>query len=116
MSSGTSDTETQATRIDDEISSRELLYQAVGHRGGDDVAIAARDLTSGEIVRIRFLDESESREMQVSEDIPLGHKLALKSIPGGEKVTEYGRLIGRATSEIREGSHVHVHNLKSLRW
>lgn len=109
MSSQTPDPKNQ-------VITEELLYQAVGHRGDDDVAVTARDLSSGEKIRIRFLDESEPRELEVCEDIPLGHKLALRSIHDGENVTEYGRNIGCATSEILKGACVHVHNLQSLRW
>ena len=54
--------------------------------------------------------------MEAKEDIPLGHKIALRDIKEGEKVKEYGEIIGRATKDISKGSHVHVHNIRSLRW
>ena len=92
------------------------MFQAVGHQGEDDVAVATQDLTPGERIQIRFLDGSDTREMEIGEPIPLGHKLALREIPEGGKVTEYGRFIGRATTAIQKGGHVHVHNLESLRW
>jgi LDH2 family malate/lactate/ureidoglycolate dehydrogenase len=46
--------------------------------------------------------------------IPLGHKIARRYIRTGELVRKYGRPIGRATRHIREGEHVHDHNLASL--
>ncbi len=42
-----------------------------------------------------------------------GHKLALCDIRAGEKVIKYGFPIGVAAADIREGEHVHTHNLKT---
>jgi altronate dehydratase small subunit len=49
------------------------------------------------------------------EDIPAGHKVAIHDIRAGSTVCKYGEPIGRATTAIRRGAHVHVHNLESLR-
>jgi len=46
-------------------------------------------------------------------DLPLGHKVARRSLAAGEKVVKYGAPIGSATEAIAAGDHVHVHNLKS---
>ncbi len=40
-----------------------------------------------------------------------GHKYALRDIAAGENVIKYGMPIGHATSAIRKGEHVHVHNV-----
>lgn len=40
-----------------------------------------------------------------------GHKYAIRPIAAGENVVKYGMPIGRATSAIGIGEHVHVHNL-----
>ncbi len=40
-----------------------------------------------------------------------GHKYALKNIAVGENIIKYGMPIGRATSEIKKGEHVHTHNV-----
>ena len=45
------------------------------------------------------------------EDIPQGHKMALKDIAVGEMVMKYGLPIGHATKEIRAGQWVHTHNM-----
>lgn len=44
--------------------------------------------------------------------IPSGHKIALKSIAGGDEIIKYGCVIGRATQAIERGEHVHVHNVE----
>ena len=51
----------------------------------------------------------------VRENIPFGHKVALRRIAKDEPVIKYGEVIGKATADIGEGEWVHVHNLVSLR-
>lgn len=47
--------------------------------------------------------------------IPFGHKIAVAPMDAGEPVVKYGEVIGFATSPIRAGQHVHVHNVRSDR-
>jgi altronate hydrolase len=47
-------------------------------------------------------------------EICAGHKIALKDIKAGEKVIKYGFPIGVASSDIKKGDWVHVHNVKTL--
>ncbi|MDE5605254.1 MAG: altronate dehydratase family protein [Eubacterium sp.] len=42
-----------------------------------------------------------------------GHKYAIKNIAKGEKVIKYGYPIGIASKDIKEGEHIHSHNLKT---
>jgi len=86
------------------------------HKDNDDVGVAVLDLKKGETVRGRVLESEKEYELQVNEDIPLGHKVALREIKKGEKIREYGEVIGAATKDILKGMHVHVHNIRSLRW
>lgn len=58
----------------------------------------------GAIVTVRLLD-----------DIPFGHKLAIRFIAAGEEIVKYGYPIGRAVRDIQPGEHVHIHNVGSLR-
>ncbi len=69
----------------------------------DNVAVALENLNKGKIIdNITLLD-----------DIPIGHKIALSDISKGEKVIKYGYPIGSAKVDIKMGSHIHTHNLKS---
>ena len=45
------------------------------------------------------------------EDIPQGHKMALRKIAAGENVVKYGLVIGHATRDIGPGEWVHTHNM-----
>ena len=47
------------------------------------------------------------------EPILLGHKIAAKNIKSGEKIIKFNMAIGSATQDIKEGDHVHLHNIKS---
>ena len=51
--------------------------------------------------------------LEAAGDIPAGHKIALTDIASGEKIIKYGEVIGRATSDIRAGEHVHTHNVRT---
>ncbi len=53
-------------------------------------------------------------ELRAEEEIPFGNKIALTDIPEGERVIKYGAPIGMATRDIKKGTLVHVHNVKSL--
>jgi len=87
----------------------------LGHRDGDAVAVAVRNVDPGPRLA-GFLDESAAVTLDVAAPIPWGHKVALRDAASGEEVVEYGVVIGRATSDIHTGDYVHVHNLKGERW
>lgn len=74
---------------------------------GDSVAVALADLAAGEIVPAGEL------QLKLLDDIPFGHKVALKDIPEGEDIIKYGAPIGHASLAIRRGQHVHTQNLKT---
>ncbi len=73
----------------------------------DNVVIALQALKKGDAV---VLEDEQS--FQVTEDIPAGHKIALKDIASGEKVYRYGEPILEATREIHRGEWVHLHNAR----
>ena len=51
-----------------------------------------------------------------TQDIPIGHKVALQDLRVGDTVIKYGADIGRVVADVKKGEHVHLHNLKSKRW
>ncbi|GMA61965.1 UxaA family hydrolase [Alicyclobacillus fastidiosus] len=77
----------------------------------DDVATALTRLQKGTEIVI----EDAKHPLVLVQDIPFGHKFAIRDLPVGAHVHKYGQVIGRATQMIRAGEHVHVHNLESLR-
>jgi altronate dehydratase small subunit len=79
----------------------------------DNVATALRDLPAGSVILLSL----SGGEIQVKlvQDIPFGHKFALKRITRGEVVVKYGEAIGIAVEDIEAGEHVHIHNVRSNR-
>ena len=85
------------------------------HRDGDDVAVAVRSVEPGQKV-LAFVDSGRREEISVAQAVPLGHKVALRDIPEGTELVEYGMRIGITSQPISAGEHVHSHNLASQRW
>lgn len=73
----------------------------------DTVAVAVKQLKAGETV------ETDGEVIRLCNDIPAGHKFALKDIPQGEDIIKYAYPIGHAKCDIKAGEHVHTHNTKS---
>ena len=73
----------------------------------DNVAVALCPLEKG--------TEAAAGEYAVTalEEIPQGHKLALRPIAEGEDIIKYGFAIGHASAAIPAGGWVHVHNVKT---
>ena len=90
--------------------------QFLVHAAKDYVGVAVEDIPGGKIVTGVFMDSGKTVDVKSRSDIPLGHKISIKEVKKGDKLLEYGEVIGAATKNIRVGDHVHVHNIKTLRW
>jgi altronate dehydratase small subunit len=75
----------------------------------DNVATALESLQAGTTVLVKVHGQAEKVKLFVP--IPMGHKFALREIETGKEIFKYGEPIGRATSTIDRGKHVHVHNV-----
>ncbi len=73
----------------------------------DNVAVALRPIKKGEELAVG------GHKVKTLEEIPQGHKFALRLVAEGEPVIKYGFCIGNAKEDIPEGGWVHVHNLKT---
>lgn len=62
------------------------------------------------------MEDDATIALQAVDDVPLGHKIALKDIKKGETILKYGHDIGKAVADIAKGKHAHVHNMKTKRW
>jgi (2R)-sulfolactate sulfo-lyase subunit alpha len=54
--------------------------------------------------------------LTVLEDVPIGHKVALKDLKTGDTAIKYGQDIGKIVADVAKGHHVHTQNLKTKRW
>lgn len=80
----------------------------------DNIAIALEDLQQGDIVSILTSSTREDIcEVTVIDNVLFGHKIALENIAVDTGVIKYSCSIGLASSSIKVGEHVHVHNIMS---
>ncbi|MDI7861741.1 altronate dehydratase family protein [Rhizobiaceae bacterium n13] len=69
---------------------------------GDNVAVATAAIEPGTVI---------ANGVSVLDRIDPGHKVAIADIPLGTPVVKYGQAIGRTTSDVKAGNHVHSQNL-----
>jgi len=75
----------------------------------DNVVTAIDDLTAGTTVPY------DGEAVELAEDVPFGHKVALVSLEPGDAVVKYGETIGEAVQPVAPGEWVHTHNCESRR-
>lgn len=75
----------------------------------DNVVTAIADLEAGTEM------SSEEATVELVENVPFGHKIALVPIGPGDTIVKYGEPIGEAVESIDPGEWVHTHNCESAR-
>lgn len=93
-----------------------MKHSILMHEADDDVGVAVEDLQAGTEVGAVTLEGHPVGTIKVVENVPLGHKVAMRDIAKDKQVIEYGRPIGQASQATPRGAHVHTHNLKTMRW
>lgn len=76
----------------------------------DNVATALTPIPAGGFT---LLCGGTERPAEASEEIPQGHKVAIRPVRKGGAVIKYGVPIGEATADIEAGQWVHLHCIKS---
>ena len=79
----------------------------------DNVAVAIEPIAKGDAAV--YVCEGKEVSLPALEDITIYHKLATRDIAKGEPVVKYGEHIGIASSDLKAGEHVHVHNVEGHR-
>ncbi len=89
----------------------------VVHEQGDGVGvIVVEGIKAGQDINGWIMHENLDINFKTLNDIPIGHKVALKDFAEGETVFKYGVDIGKVVKPIKKGEHLHVHNVKTKRW
>lgn len=73
----------------------------------DTVIVALQPIPAGTVLDV------DGQELTVVNDVPPGHKIALKKLEQGEPIVKYGFPIGTAARLIEQGEWVHTHNVKT---
>jgi len=84
---------------------------AIQINASDNVVTLVDEARAGD--RVRFMTADGRQELAALDDVPFGHKVAVRQIAAGERIVKYDEAIGRASRAIRRGEHVHVHNVES---
>ena len=82
-----------------------MAVSAIRIDRSDTVATLLSDGRAGDVV------EADGASVTLAADVARGHKVALEPIAAGDAVIKYGHSVGRATSAIAAGEHVHSNNL-----
>lgn len=83
------------------------MKQFIQIQAQDNVAVALQNLSVGTVIHLA------DKEIILKQDIPRGHKFAVKDIAAQENIIKYGYPIGHATCDIASGDYVHTHNVKT---
>jgi (2R)-sulfolactate sulfo-lyase subunit alpha len=87
------------------------------HDRRDNVGVVVvENLTAGTDLFCVVTEDNSEFRASLNQDVPIGHKVALRDLAAGDTVTKYGQDIGRIVAPVKKGDHVHTHNLKTKRW
>ena len=93
------------------------MIHFVLHDARDTVAVVVVEgVKAGTLLTGWVMDDDTSPQLQARQDIPIGHKVALKDMNPGDTVLKYGIDMGKVVAPIKAGEHAHVHNIKTKRW
>lgn len=93
------------------------MIHVVLHDAKDTVAVAVVEgIKAGSELTAWIMDDDRTVNIKALQDIPIGHKIAMKTMEAGETVYKYGVDIGKVVATIKTGEHAHVHNIKTKRW
>jgi (2R)-sulfolactate sulfo-lyase subunit alpha len=93
------------------------MIHFVLHDAEDSVAVVVVEgVKAGMALNGWIMDDDRAVTLEALQDIPIGHKVALKPMSPGDTVVKYGIDMGRAIAPIKPGEHAHVHNIKTKRW
>ncbi|MCX7962503.1 MAG: UxaA family hydrolase [Burkholderiales bacterium] len=93
------------------------MIHFVVHEEGDGVGVVVVEgVKAGQELTGWIMQEDKEIRVTALDDIPIGHKVALRDYQPGDTVIKYGVDIGRVVAPIARGAHLHVHNVKTKRW
>jgi (2R)-sulfolactate sulfo-lyase subunit alpha len=93
------------------------MIHFVLHDANDTVAVVVVEgIKAGTALDGWIMDEDKTTSVKALQDIPIGHKVALRDMAVGDTVVKYGINMGKVVAPIKAGEHAHVHNIKTKRW
>ena len=93
------------------------MIHFVLHDAKDTVAVVVVEgVKAGMEMQGWNMDADKMTNVVAKQDIPIGHKVALKDMGPGDTVWKYGIDMGKVVAPIKAGEHAHVQNIKTKRW
>jgi Altronate dehydratase len=83
------------------------MQEIIKIHAADNVAVALTELSEGQHVTL------DGQTLLLRAPIARGHKFALRDLTENSPIIKYGLPIGHARMAIRQGEHVHHHNIKT---
>lgn len=93
-----------------------IPHLLVHHRRDNVGVVVVEDLKAGTDMFCVVTEDNSELKARSNQDVPIGHKIALRDLAVGDTVIKYGEDIGRVVAPIKAGDHVHTQNLKTKRW
>src|SRR5215470_6105815 len=72
----------------------------------DNIAVARANLTAGSVIEV------DGESITLADDVPMGHKVAVRHIDEDGRIYRYGQDMGHARTHIEAGQWVHTHNVQ----
>lgn len=89
----------------------------LAHSPKDNVAVVVVEGLKAGTKALGVITETDTTfTIDVKDDIPIGHKVALVDLKTGDTVIKYGQDVGKMVGDGPKGRHVHIHNHKTKRW
>jgi (2R)-sulfolactate sulfo-lyase subunit alpha len=93
------------------------IPQVLTHSAKDNVAVVVVEgLKAGTKAFGVVTEDNSTFTVDVKDDIPIGHKVALIDLVDKDTVIKYGQDVGRMVASAAKGHHVHTQNMKTKRW
>lgn len=93
------------------------IPQLLVHNPEDNVGVVAVEgLKAGTDMLCVVTRDNSSFRLTAVDDVPIGHKIALRDLKPGDTAIKYGEDIGKIVGAAAKGGHVHTQNLKTKRW
>ncbi|MGI6231397.1 MAG: UxaA family hydrolase [Prevotella sp.] len=73
----------------------------------DNVVVCLRPFTEGEKIQV------DNKEITFKQDTPPGHKVLITDVSEGDNVIKYGYPIGHVVNDLKAGTWVNEHNIKT---
>ncbi len=87
------------------------------HDEKDNVGVVVIETTKkGQECNAWIMENDKTVKVNSTNEVPLGHKIALRDLAEGDTILKYGHDIGKVVRPIKKGDHVHVHNVKTKKW